>query len=100
MIGSMRYRWICLLLLALCVSAQYVSGQKRPMDFDDVMKLKSPGSPQISPDGRWVVYTVSTPDLKEDLINTNLWLVAADGSSSPRQLTRHTKADTQPRWSP
>ncbi len=70
------------------------------MDFDDVMKLKSVGSPQISPDGKWVVYTVTVADMKENASNSDLWLVGATEGAKARQLTRHPKNDTLPRWSP
>jgi dipeptidyl aminopeptidase/acylaminoacyl peptidase/leucyl aminopeptidase (aminopeptidase T) len=89
---------LCLaLLLGVGMFAQMFA--QRPMDFDDVMKIKSAAAPQISPDGRWVAYTISAADMKEDAVNTNIWLVASEGGS-PRQLTRHPKTDTSPRWSP
>ena len=44
------------------------SGQaaKRPIALDDLFKIKSVGSPQRSPDGKWVAYTVGTTDLEKD----------------------------------
>jgi len=69
------------------------------MEFDDVMKLKAVGSPQISPDGKWVVYTVNAADMKEDAYNSDLWLVSAAGGP-PKQLTNHPKNDSAPQWSP
>src|SRR5258708_17313544 len=90
---------LCLVLFTAIMAFANAFAQ-RPMEFDDIMKLKSPGSPQISPDGKSVAFTVSTPDMKEDAVNTNLWLVPANSSAKPRQLTRSPKTDTQPRWSP
>ncbi len=84
-----------LLLLAATLMAQ-----QRNMEFDDIMKMKTAGAPQISPDGKWVVYTVAGADMKEDAVRTNLWLVAAEAGAALRQLTRGPKTDTLPRWSP
>lgn len=70
----------------------------------DLLKLKQLESPALSPDGKWVVYVVRTiepkPDAKDDWVyHTNLWLVAADGSGAPRQLT-HGSSAAAPAWSP
>jgi len=70
----------------------------------DLLKLKQLESPALSPDGKWVVYVVRSiepkPDTKDDwAYHTNLWLVAADGSSAPRQLTQGGNA-AAPAWSP
>lgn len=70
----------------------------------DLLKLKQLEAPALSPDGKWVVYVVRSiepkPEAKDDwTYHTNLWLVAADGSSAPRQLTRSGNASA-PAWSP
>src|SRR5262245_11241107 len=85
-------------LFVLCLATSVFS-QKRPMDFDDVMKLKTVGSPQISPDGKWIVYTVNAADMKENTYNSDLWLISASGGP-PRQLTNNPKNDSAPQWSP
>lgn len=95
----MKILRLALLLFASCF-LPFAFGQKKPMDFDDVMKLKSVGSPQISPDGKWVAYTVTAADIKENAVNSDLWLVSTSGDAAPRQLTRHPKNDGSPRWSP
>jgi hypothetical protein len=47
---------LCAGILALSVDAR---GQdRRPVTVDDIMAMKTAGSPAISPDGAWVVYTV------------------------------------------
>ncbi len=93
---------LCLLLAAGCLlpAGAAPAAGKKPMDFDDVMKLKSVGSPEISPDGKWVVYTVTAADMKENAFNSDLWLVGISEGANARQLTRHPKNDTLPRWSP
>ncbi len=71
----------------------------RPMTFDDVIALRSVNDAQISPDGRWVAYTVTRADLEQNASDADLWLVSTAGEP-PVRLTTHKKSDTSPRWSP
>ena len=67
--------------------------------IDDLLNLKSLGSPQISPDGTWVAYTVTTTDWKQDAFVTQIW-VAHVASGRTYQLTRGEKSCSNPQWSP
>ena len=71
----------------------------RPMTPDDVIGMKGVSDAQISPDGKWVAYVVSTADFKENRYDADLWLVATAGGA-PLRLTTSTKTDNSPRWSP
>ncbi len=75
------------------------SQDKRFVTLDDLALIKEVGSPQISPDGNWVAYTVTTHDTKEDKKNSDLWMTAWDGSRSI-QLTHNKESESAPRWSP
>ena len=66
---------------------------------DDLLTIKSVGGTQISPDGKWIAYTVSYGDFKQDAFITQIWLVASD-SGKGFQLTRGEKSSTTPKWSP
>jgi dipeptidyl aminopeptidase/acylaminoacyl peptidase len=70
------------------------------MTVDDLFRLKRVADPQISPDGKWVVYAVGNVDMEGNKVVYNLWLVTADGSAPPKQLTSAAKSDRHPRWSP
>lgn len=77
---------------------------KSLIQASDLLRLKQLEAPALSPDGKWVVYVVRSmepkPDTKDDWVyQTNLWLVAADGSVPPRQISRGGSA-TAPAWSP
>jgi dipeptidyl aminopeptidase/acylaminoacyl peptidase len=80
------------------VSAQ--SADLRPMTFLDMRQMRSVGSPTPSPDGKWMLYTVSTPDWKEAKTQTDVYLVSLQqGVSSTKQLTfTKEKNETSPRW--
>ena len=86
-------------LLALMLMVSGALAQSRVPTLDDLITLKTIGGTQISPDGKWIAYTVSNGDFKQDAFVTQLWLVnTADGKSV--QLTRADKSSTNPRWSP
>jgi dipeptidyl aminopeptidase/acylaminoacyl peptidase len=72
----------------------------RAMRIEDLYQFKRVADPQISPDGKWVVYQVGTVNLGENKSGTNLWLASTDGKSPPRRLTTSAKSDRHPRWSP
>jgi len=72
---------------------------KRPIRTGDLYRLKVVQSPELSPDGQWVAYTVTTTDSAKDKTNTDVWMTSWDGTQSI-QLTSSPDAETTPRWSP
>jgi len=89
------------LALALCVlSASTMSAQSRPMTFLDMQLMNQQGAPTPSPDGKWMLYTVSFPDWKEARRQTDLFLVStSEGLASTKQMTFTTeKNETAPAW--
>src|SRR2546430_13255706 len=85
-------------ILLVLLSAP-LRAQKRAITFEDYIALKAVSDPQLSPDGRWVAYTVSTPSLEDNRNVSRVWVVeVATGKS--RQLTGGPGSDRQPRWSP
>lgn len=94
----------CLLLIVLLAavlpSAVEAAG-KRAMIIDDLFQFKRVSDPAISPDGKWVVYSVTSIDnVAENKTRANLWMAPTDDSAPPRQLTTTEKKDRHPRWSP
>lgn len=89
--------------LTLVLTSAFVLGvfgqQKRPMTFEDILAIKTVTDPQVSPDGKNVAYVVAGANLKENLVESNIWLVSTAGRD-PVRLTTSKKADNQPRWSP
>src|SRR5438105_2370907 len=76
-----------------------VYAQRHVPTLDDLLTIKTVGGTQISPDGKWVAYTVGYGDFKQDAFVTQIWL--ADSTSGRSfQLTRGEKSSTTPRWSP
>src|SRR2546425_7946603 len=83
----------------LAAVAMPVFAQKRAITIDDYLALKSVGNPQLSPDGKWVAYTVTEQSLKDNRGITRIWL-ADVASGAVRQLSAGPGSGRQPRWSP
>jgi dipeptidyl aminopeptidase/acylaminoacyl peptidase len=86
-------------LLLLLASAAIVFAQKRPFDVNALLELKRISDPQVSPDGRWVAFTVQTVDVAANRKPQQIWVVELDGGA-PRQITHDGQANNRPRWSP
>lgn len=85
-----------LLLCLLSSSAQELPDRLEPMD---VFRVQVASDPQISPDGRRIVYSRQSADVSSDRRVSNLWIVNFDGSEH-RPLATGTYGDSSPRWSP
>lgn len=66
---------------------------------DDLYLYHVPADPQISPDGRWIAYTVQRVERETEKKYANLWIADVD-SGRLRQFTHGKWNDSQPRWSP
>ncbi|UCF06408.1 MAG: S9 family peptidase [bacterium] len=84
----------CLLVLVASVC-----GAEEVLTVDRFVRMTRCTDPQISPNGKWVAFTVSLPDLEANRSDTDIWLVPLRGGE-PVRLTRSGGADYHPRWSP
>src|ERR1700740_3713768 len=82
-------------------SAWAQTNTKRPMTFADIMSMRSSAGAAVSPDGKWMLYTLSVPDWKAAKSFTDVYLVSLEsGAASTRQMTyTKEKNETTPRWS-
>src|SRR5262249_20277705 len=88
---------VCLIILA--PSLAQAQSNPRPMQVDDLFRFDRVADPQVSPDGKHVVYALTRVDLAGNKSSTNLWVASVeDGSRRPLTIT--TKSDRHPRWSP
>src|SRR6185437_12866034 len=79
--------------------AQGAPSARRLVRIGDMYRLRNVGAPQLSPDGQWVAYTVTSLDSAKDKSNTDVWMTSWDGTQSI-QLTSSPDAESSPRWSP
>ena len=92
------------MVLAGCVivsGAALKAAAEEPHSFNvlDLITMQRISDPQVSPDGRQVVFVLRTTDLDANRGLNDLWMVNTDGSGI-RRLTSHPAADFNPRWSP
>jgi dipeptidyl aminopeptidase/acylaminoacyl peptidase len=112
-------RRVFLLFLAFAAFASFLEGQaKHPFTFEDMMKLKRVGDPQVSPDGKWVIFSVVDVDLDANTKTPHIWIAplttdhvgtaapgrpaeqsSASSVSAERILIADQDAD-RPRWAP
>jgi dipeptidyl aminopeptidase/acylaminoacyl peptidase len=89
---------ILLSLFALSC-ALYATAQTKPFKPADFDKIPTVSDPQLSPDGKWVAYSVSEVDTAKDKRVSHLWMQSWDGKESI-ELTHGDEAASAPRWSP
>lgn len=98
-----------LLLAAPALPAQTATAPSpHPMSLSDLFRFHDVGRPVVSPDGKWVAYTVTTVDTKADKHATDLWMVSWDGTQDIRLTWGAQSADDpngegssgDPQWSP
>ena len=69
------------LLIFICLLAGALSAQeKKAVTHEAIWLMKRVGAPVPSPDGKWVVFSVTEPSYADAEQVSDLWLVAADGS--------------------
>lgn len=89
------------LFIAIFFSSVTVFAQsKKVITHEDMWLMKRVGAPEISPDGKWVVFSVLDPAYDEKEQNNDLWIVSADGNSEPRKLTGTKTGESNYAWSP
>jgi dipeptidyl aminopeptidase/acylaminoacyl peptidase len=71
---------VVLPLVAFALSA--FAQVKHPFTFEDMMKLKRVGEPQVSPDGKWVIFSVVDVNLEANTKTPHIWIVPLAGSEN------------------
>src|SRR5687768_11134877 len=88
---------VAVLLCGTLASAQ--TPVRRALAIEDYYRMQTVGNPAISPNGRWVTYSVSTRVEEDNSTRTENWVVLTTGSGSPRRLLHYGRDITGPRWS-
>jgi dipeptidyl aminopeptidase/acylaminoacyl peptidase len=91
---------IAIILLVLTpVAAQVYQKPLKPFTIDELLQVRRVGEPQLSPDGRWIAYTIADTDKAANRRTTQIYLTSSQGGD-PRQLTNEKQSSSSPRWSP
>jgi dipeptidyl aminopeptidase/acylaminoacyl peptidase len=91
-----RFTVLILLLVAFTLP---IAAQSNKLTVQDIFNLEIASDPQISPDGKRIVYVRQLADIMNDRRHSNLWIINVDGTDH-RPLTTGNFNDTAPRWSP
>ena len=70
-----------------------------PFRFDELARVQRVGGFALSPDGQWIAYAVSTPDVAANRSPSAIWLAPSAGDP-PRRLTSGEARDSNPAFSP
>jgi dipeptidyl aminopeptidase/acylaminoacyl peptidase len=100
----MRRNSAALALLATTALLSFVAPSsnaqtKRALRSGDLYRLKDVRDPELSPDGSWVAYTVTTVDSAKDKSDNDIWMTSWDGATTIR-VTSSPESESSPRWSP
>jgi dipeptidyl aminopeptidase/acylaminoacyl peptidase len=90
------------LLVGLCAAGAMAADApsvRRPLTADDFYRVQELSDPQVSPDGAWVAYVVTTNDREADEARSAIWMVSWDGKER-LALTAAADGTAKPRWSP
>jgi len=92
-----------LVLIAFGIAASLMgraaASDTHPFSIHDMLAMQRISDPQVSPDGKRIVFVLRTTDLDANRGRTDLWIVNLDGSGL-RRLTSHPDSDFNPCWSP
>ncbi len=80
------------LIFALALSG---AASARSMVYDDLASMQRISAPSLSPDGKWIAYTLTTTDMEKNARNNAVWLMRSDGTGA-----RELAAGDSPVWSP
>src|SRR2546429_6051233 len=71
----------------------------RAITIDDYFQIREVRDPQLSPDAKWVAYSIKTVLLKEDKNEERIWIVPTAGGD-PLALTAEGVSSAHARWRP
>ena len=77
----------------------FIGVSAQTFTFNELVKLRRVGDPQLSPDGRTVAFTIGDVDKAANRTLTHIYTVSIDGSNL-KQITKGDKSNSSPRWSP
>ena len=99
----MRLNWTALPLLglALLATSAVASNSPKPFSPDDLVRLARVSDPQVSPDGKQVVFALRETDIEANRGKVDLWLLnLTEDRPVSRRLTQHPASDSSGRWAP
>src|ERR1700693_6178981 len=98
-LAARRCGFVSVVLSGACLAiVAQDTASKRPITFDDLRSMHRVASPTVSPDGKWIAYSVATPDMDANRNASNIWAVPTTGGAAI-QVTQ-SGHDSAPAWAP
>jgi len=85
---------------AIAFVAAVGAAAQRGITAEDYFAIESINDAHLSPDGKQVVYAITTVDRQKNRRDTAIWVVAVSGIVAPRRLSAEGVSSSSPRWSP
>ncbi len=85
-------------ILMMCAVTAF-GAEKRALVLDDLYRIQTVGSLELSPNGKTAAFTVATTDFRNGKRAQAIWIINADGSNL-RQITAGESIDSSPFFSP
>jgi len=92
--------WIVLVAVLATTSLGAQTAGKQALSHETMWLMKRVGSPALSPDGKWVVFSMTEPSYDSKEQSSDLWIVASDGKTKPRRVTETKDGESDVSWSP
>jgi len=86
------------LIVVLTAAVALAAGDKK-LTIEDALAIKNVGGPQWSPDGKWLAFTISEWNRKENRRDTHIHIVSSGGGEVIK-LTNGERGESSPQWSP
>ena len=86
-------------ILGFVAFAVFVASAQLTFNANDLLGVKRVADPQLSPDGKWVAFTIGVVNKEANKVVNQIYIVGVDGSK-PRQITTGSSSNASPRWSP
>lgn len=90
---------VCGFVIGLLTVTSASAQTRRPIVVDDLFAIQRVGSPELSPDGQWVAYTVTSTSLEKERSETRIWMISTGGGEAI-PMTGEGSSASRPRWSP
>ena len=84
------------LLVQIPLNSQPSTG--RALTIEDYYRIQTVGNPTISPDARWVTFTISSRVEDDNSSETSTWVVLSDGARQPYRVQHYGRDVSGARW--
>jgi dipeptidyl aminopeptidase/acylaminoacyl peptidase len=98
----MRIIKITIFILSIIFCYPFTQGkaeeQKRAMTFLDVIQMRSLGDADISPDGKWFIYTIYVPDWEKSKWVSDIYITPLSGGKTKQMTFTKDKNENSTKW--